>query len=110
MGSGQLSTRRLSDGRMVIDVRGELDAASAATLRDHLSAEVIAIGPPGVLVDLGLVTFIDDTALSALIGLQHDVSAIGAALRVVNPSPCVARLMQAAGFDEALGRHRGDGG
>jgi anti-anti-sigma regulatory factor len=53
MGSGQLSTRWLSDGTMVVGVRGEIDLASTVTLRDGLSAEVIAIKPPDVLVDLG---------------------------------------------------------
>jgi stage II sporulation protein AA (anti-sigma F factor antagonist) len=94
---------------MVVDVRGELDLASTATLRDDLSAEVIAMRPPGVMVDLGLVTFIDSTALSALISVQRNVGAIGASLQVVNPSPCVARLLHATGIGETLGCHP-DGG
>jgi anti-anti-sigma factor len=105
VGSGQLSTHQLSDGTMVVDVRGELDLASTAILRDDLSAEVIAVSPPGVVVDLGLVTFMDSTALGALVSVQRNVGAIGAPLRVVNPSPCVARLLHAAGVDETLGWH-----
>jgi anti-anti-sigma factor len=93
----------LSDGTVVVDIRGELDLASTATLRDDLSAEVIAMRPPGVMVDLGLVTFMDSTALRALINVQRNVGAIGASLRVVNPSPCVARLLHATGVDETLG-------
>jgi hypothetical protein len=37
--------------------------------------------------------------------MQRNVSIIGTSLRVVNPSPCVSRLLHAAGVDETLGRH-----
>jgi anti-sigma B factor antagonist len=94
---------------MVVDVRGELDVASTATLRDDLSAEVIAMNPPGVVVNLELVTFMDSTALGALVSVQRNVGTIGASLRVVNPSPCVTRLLRATGAGETLGCHP-DGG
>ncbi|NJC66647.1 STAS domain-containing protein [Planosporangium flavigriseum] len=95
----------MSDGTVVVDVRGELDLASTATLREDLSAEVSAMRPPGVVVDLGLVTFIDSIGLSALIGVQRDISSTGVAMRVVNPSPLVARMLHVAGVDEGLGCH-----
>jgi anti-anti-sigma factor len=106
MGSGQLSTRRLSDGTMVVDVRGELDLTSTATLRDSLSAEVIAMRPPGVVVDLGLVTHMDGDAIGALVSVQRNVGAVGVSLWVVNPDPSVARLLDAAGIGDALGYRR----
>jgi anti-anti-sigma factor len=109
VGSGQLSTRRLSDGTMVVDVRGELDLASTATLRDDLSAEVIAMRPPGVVVDLGLVTFMDSTGLNALIGVQRNIGSAGVVLRVMNPSPVGPLLLRSSGVDEALDCHP-DGG
>jgi anti-anti-sigma factor len=103
VGSAQLSTHRLADGTVVVDVRGELDLASTATLRDELSAQVTAMRPPLVMVDLGLVTFMDSTALSALISVQRSARSVGASLRVVNPSPFVAQLINTAGLGEALG-------
>jgi anti-anti-sigma factor len=103
VGSAHLSTHRLADGTLVVHVRGELDLASTATLRDDLSARVIAMRPPLVVVDLGLVTFMDSTALSALINVQRNARSIGASLRVVNPSPFVAQLIDTAGLAEALG-------
>jgi anti-anti-sigma factor len=88
---------------MVVDVRGELDMASTATLRDDLAARVVAMRPPCVVVDLGLVTFMDSAALSALINVQRSARSVGASLRVANPSPFVARLLRTAGVAEALG-------
>ncbi|NJC65896.1 STAS domain-containing protein [Planosporangium flavigriseum] len=109
MGSAQLSTHRLADGTVVVDVRGDLDVASTATLRDELTAKVLDMRPPRVVVDLGLVTFLDSSALNALIGVQRYARKVGASLRVVNPSPFVARLLNTLGVAEALGyRPSGD--
>ncbi|NJC74299.1 STAS domain-containing protein [Planosporangium thailandense] len=105
MASGQLSTHWLPDGNLMVDVRGELDILSSRTLRHSLSAEVIAMKPVGVLVDLGSVTFMDTTALGALIGVQRDLHRLGAELRVVNTSPSVAHLLAEAGVDGVLGCH-----
>ncbi|GAA1823015.1 hypothetical protein GCM10009835_49790 [Planosporangium flavigriseum] len=109
VGSAQLSTHRLADGTVVVDVRGDLDVASTATLRDELTAKVLDMRPPRVVVDLGLVTFLDSSALNALIGVQRYARKVGASLRVVNPSPFVARLLNTLGVAEALGyRPSGD--
>ncbi|MGC9665056.1 STAS domain-containing protein [Planosporangium sp. 12N6] len=93
----------MADGTMMVDVRGELDLASIAVLRDDLAARVVAMRPPRVVVDLGLVTFMDSMALSALISVQRSARSVGATLQVTNPSPFVARLLQSAGVAEALG-------
>jgi anti-anti-sigma factor len=98
-----MSTHRLADGTVVVHVRGELDLASAAILRDGLSARVIEMRPPLVVVDLGLVTFMDSTALNSLLSVQRNARGIGASLRVVNPSRFVAHLIETAGLAEALG-------
>ncbi|GII25663.1 hypothetical protein Pme01_52600 [Planosporangium mesophilum] len=100
---GQISTHRLADGTMVVDVRGELDVASTATLRDDLASRVVALRPPAVVIDLGLVTFMDSTALTALINVQRSARSVGATMRVTNPSPFVANLLRTAGVAEALG-------
>lgn len=103
VGNAQLTTHRLTDGTLVVDVRGELDIASTAALRDELSAYLISLRPPQVMVDLGLVTFMDSTALNALLAVQRTARSVGAWLRVVNPSPFVAQVIQTAGLAEALG-------
>jgi anti-anti-sigma factor len=104
-----MSTHRLSDGTVVVDVRGELDLASTAALRDELSARVIAMRPPRVVVDLGLVTFMDSMALNALLSVQRNARRVGASLRVVNPSPFVAQLLATAGVADALGYGQAQG-
>nr|WP_277349641.1 STAS domain-containing protein [Planosporangium thailandense] len=93
------------DSTLMVELSGELDLASAEALRDQLAAEVAATKPLSVVVDLGQVTFMDSTALSALIHVQHAAADAGAALRVVSPSPFVARLLHITGVAEALGYH-----
>jgi anti-sigma B factor antagonist len=103
MTCGQVKTRLLVDGTMMVELCGELDLASTSALRDQLSADVLAMKPSGIVVDLGLVTFMDSTALSTLIRVQHTADSVGARLRVVNPSPFAARLLRITGVAEALG-------
>jgi anti-anti-sigma factor len=97
-----MSTRRLVDGTLVVDVQGELDGASTVTLRDALFGDVIAARPSRVVVDLGAVTAMDDSALNALLWVQREVHACGASLEVTNASPSAARLLQAAGTAERV--------
>ncbi|GAA1810168.1 STAS domain-containing protein [Planosporangium flavigriseum] len=96
MAGGRMSTHRLVDGTMVVDVQGELDRASTFTLRDGLFGDVVAARPTRVLVDLGSVTAMDDTALNALLWVQRQVRAHGASLEVTNASPSAARLLSTA--------------
>ena len=56
-----------------------------------------------MIVDLGLVTFMDSTALNALLSVQRNARSVGVSLRVVNPSPFVARMLVTLGVADALG-------
>lgn len=52
-------------GRVVITPEAELDLASAPALLD-LIRRVIALSPPGVVLDLSAVTFVDSSGCNAL--------------------------------------------
>jgi stage II sporulation protein AA (anti-sigma F factor antagonist) len=93
---------------MMVDVRGELDSTSTTILRDGLAGHVMATKPPRVVIDLGSVTSMDNTVLSELLRVQRNARSVGASLRVANPSPPVARLLEAARVAEALGYRPGN--
>ncbi len=86
------------DGEAVLVVVGEVDAATAPTLR----AAVAAIGAFDVRVvfDLAEVTFMDSSGLSViaetLLRLRHSS---GSSLGVRNPSAFVRQLLVIAGID-----------
>jgi anti-sigma B factor antagonist len=67
----QLERRQDTDGRDVVVVRGEIDVATSATLRDELYA-VIDGGSRSLVVDLSGLGFIDSSGLGVLVGsLKH---------------------------------------
>lgn len=71
-----IDTYQLGDAVVVLPT-GELDIASAPTLRDELAAVITAQPrPPVVCCDLTDVTFMDSTALSALV-FAHETAAMG---------------------------------
>jgi anti-anti-sigma factor len=89
-----MSTRLLADGTMLVELRGELDLASTGALRDQLSADVAAMKPSGVEVDLGLVTFMDSTALSALISTRRTADMWGSKTRFATVAWEIARRLR----------------
>lgn len=76
MAGAVIDTYQLGDAVVVLPT-GELDIASAPTLRDELAAVITAQPRPGVVCcDLTDVTFMDSTALSALV-FAHETAAMG---------------------------------
>jgi anti-anti-sigma factor len=80
---------------------GELDGASAVSLSEQLR-QVTANLVCDLVVDVGLLTFIDSTGLSLLVSLQKRVRESGRALTVVDPTPMARRLFQITGLDQVL--------
>lgn len=71
-----IETYSLGDAT-VVQPRGELDIASAPTLRDELATVITAEPRPRVVCcDLTEVTFMDSTALSALV-FAHETASMG---------------------------------
>jgi anti-sigma B factor antagonist len=71
-----IDTYQLGDAVVVLPT-GELDIASAPTLRDELAAVITAQPRPRVVCcDLTDVTFMDSTALSALV-FAHETAVMG---------------------------------
>jgi len=86
-----------TDGRALIN--GEIDISNATRIEDWL----INLGRVPLEVDLSGVTFFDSTALRSLLRVaRHNGS-----LRVVNPSPSVARVLDITDTDRTLSRHPG---
>lgn len=75
-----------------VTVSGDVDLASVATLRAVLDGE--RHGTTGdVEVDTSGISFCDSVGLGALLAARRDLAAAGRTLRLVNPSPCVIRLL-----------------
>jgi anti-sigma B factor antagonist len=90
-------TEELASGHRVVSVTGEVDVATAPTLRAHLEDAVDR--SEGVLaVDLLAVTFIDSTALGVLIGALKQSDARGVTMRVVMAEPRILKVFEITGL------------
>jgi anti-sigma B factor antagonist len=93
--TGQLEIRFQSLGRcLIVRAAGELDVASAPTVRDHLIGH-LCLGETSLIVDLSRVTVADTTGLSAVLAAGHETRDSGGVLRVAGARPAVRRTLKA---------------
>lgn len=87
-------------GRSVVRVSGAIDVQSRGALLTAARA-ALETDAPGLVLDLGEVTFLDSTGIGALVELGHDAedAQVGYALR--DPSPRVIRILQMTGLGDA---------
>lgn len=86
---------------LVIAAEGELDIATAPPMRDRVIGE-IGDEPRRVVLDLREVTFIDSTALKALIDVQRHVDAQSGYLALAAGDGPVKRLIEMAVLQRRL--------
>jgi anti-sigma B factor antagonist len=103
VGDALVNARRLADGAVVIEVRGELDVSGADQLRTALVDTVANLRPVRLVVDMGLVTFVDSTGIGALAAGQNAAQSVGSHFAVVNPAPFVRQQIRMMGLTEAFG-------
>jgi anti-sigma B factor antagonist len=102
-----VSSERVPGGWLV-DVAGEVDLHTAPQLRaalDEATRDDTAEAPPGVVVDLTGVGFIDSTGLGEIVGAHKALSRRDGQLHLAVTSPRVQRLLTLTGLDELLPVH-----
>ena len=95
-----VDTRR-SGSTEVVEVRGEVDIATAPLLRAVLDT-VVGRRPTRVEVDLSGTTFMDAHALTTLSAVRRRLASRHATLAVRDPSPVVVRLLELSGTEHAF--------
>ena len=88
-----------SDGHLEVKVRGELDMSTAPELS---SALLNAGGDANTTITLDLrgVTFLDSSAIGALIAAGQELTAGGRSLRIGARSDIVSRVLEITGLTE----------
>ncbi|HWX96237.1 MAG TPA: STAS domain-containing protein [Solirubrobacteraceae bacterium] len=92
--------RELDEHTGVLSVEGELDLASAPSLKWALT-DILDAGHDQVIVDLSLVSFIDSTALGVLVGVKKNLSP-GAKLAISCTHPDVLNIFELTGLDSTF--------
>ncbi len=86
----------------VVSVTGEIDLTTAPVLDARLK-EATKPERPNVVIDLTAVTFLDSTALGALIRARKRCRSVGGDLRIVHAVPNVAAVFEVTGLTGLLG-------
>jgi anti-anti-sigma factor len=87
------------DGVLIVSVVGELDLATISELQAALDG---AASSPAVAVDLVETTFVDSTALGALVARAQELERAGVPLIVAADGPAVVRTIAVTGIDRLL--------
>jgi len=95
-----IDRRDLDPRTTVISVEGELDLATAPRLKWML-LDALADGHSRLVLDLTLVTFMDSTALSVLVGVNRSLRDAGA-LAIVSSNASVLKIFELSGMDGAF--------
>jgi anti-sigma B factor antagonist len=100
---GLMSTRRLADGTVAIEIRGEIDVEHADQLRTTLISTATHVRPVRIVVDMLHVTFVDSSGIGALAAGQNAARTVGIGFAVSNPAPFVRQQLRMMGLADAFG-------
>jgi anti-sigma B factor antagonist len=103
VGEALINTRRLADGTAAVEIRGEIDVATADQLRATLIDTATNLRPVRIVVDMLHVTFVDSTGIGALAAGQNAARLVGVGFSVSNPTPFVRRQLRVMGLSDAFG-------
>ena len=88
----------------VVTVSGEVDIASAPSLRETLLS-VLADGTHELVIDLDQVTFLDSTGIGVLVAAFRRASAEGGSMSLVCNSPRSMRVLEITGLTTVFTFH-----
>jgi anti-anti-sigma factor len=88
----------LRDGYCIVALSGELDLASAPTLRDQLLG-VLRPDVCRLIVDLSHVGLCDASGLAVLVGMSRRAKLLGGVLRLAAPAPPTIEALRITGLD-----------
>ena len=98
-----VSTRE-QDGRMIVEVGGEIDVYTAPKLRDTIT-ELVAAGNYDIVIDMERVEFLDSTGLGVLVGGLKRVRTQEGTLRLVCSQERVLKVFRITGLTKVFSIH-----
>jgi anti-sigma B factor antagonist len=89
-------------GRVHIVLVGELDDSTAPLLRQTFQDEILPDPGEEVVLDIGVVSFIDSTGLNLFLSFHKDLIMQGSKLIIYSPSTMARRLFDITRLSEVL--------
>ncbi len=96
-----LLSARPGRGCTVVEVRGDLDMATAPQLRDGLQ-RLVGAGDRQVVVDMAGVGFMDSSALGALVVVFKALGDVGGRLCLAAVQPAVQSVLKITSVDRVI--------
>ena len=90
------------DGRLVVEVGGELDCSTAPPLQERLMALIGARDVDAMVLDMAGVRFMDTSGLQTLVEVHRLLQSRGGGLVLRRPAPNVVKLLEITGMDQVL--------
>ncbi len=97
----EMSYQVTDDGKAMVQVRGELDIATADQAYAYLR-DVVDHGDGPVIMDLAELTFCDAAGLGVLARVARHARRAGRSLKLSAPRPALLRIMRITGMDETF--------
>ncbi len=94
----QLSHRIARAGEVVVDIRGELDIATAEAAVTYVRNVIDRYRGP-VIADLAALAFCDASGLGALLRMAHYAEHAGCLFQLACPSPSLVKVMRITRLD-----------
>jgi len=92
---------QVSPTTIVLRLRGELDMASGASLRDAI-ASALEANPLVLAIDLAHLTFVDSTGIRVLMGGSRRAAEAGCAFVLCAPRRPILKALQLTGLDQVM--------
>jgi anti-sigma B factor antagonist len=93
-----------ADGWTIVSLHGELDVASAPSLRERL-IDLVSQGSNNLILDLEGLDFLDSTGLGVIISALKRTRTNGGDLRLVCTQSRIHRLFEITALDQAFPLH-----
>ncbi len=97
----QMTEETFEPAGLVLTVSGELDIATAPSLRDQLTAAIDA-GRHRLVIDLSALTFLDSVALAAIVHTKQRLPEHGKLALAVDPASYVMLVFESGGLPQIL--------
>lgn len=92
---------RTERGYLVAGLSGRLDVTRAPALREQL-LRLLRPAASRLVLDLSLVSHVDDSGLAVLVATERRARLLGGALRLAAARPAVRMAVRAAGLDRLV--------
>jgi anti-sigma B factor antagonist len=97
----EFDVRTTGDNIGVVQPRGRLNMVAARELRETLTG-LVESGTPRIVVDLAETTFLDSSALGALVAGLKTARQAGGDLRIARPTESVLTVFRLTNMDKVL--------